>query len=65
MISVTSLIGVWNYNGELSVPEFSQFTKSDVLSLDCDHVEGFQILDKLETLYGFGGWHLRIRDTNL
>ena len=35
----------------------------EVLSLDHNHVEGFQKLEKkLETLYGFGGRHLRIRD---
>ena len=40
--------------------KISQFTKFEVLLLDCNHVEGFQKLEKLET-YGFGGHHLRIR----
>ena len=33
--------------------KISHFTKFEVLSLDCNPVEG---------LYGFGGRHLRIRD---
>ena len=39
-----------------------RFTKFEVLSLDCNHVKGFQKSAKLETLYGFGGLHLRITD---
>ena len=37
----------------------SQFTKFEVLSLDCNHLGGssFLKLEKLETLYGFGGCH--------
>ena len=42
--------------------KISQFTKFVVLSSDCDHVEGFQKSEKLETFYGFGERHLRIRD---
>ena len=30
----------------------TQFTKFKVLSLDCNHAEGFQKSEKLETLYG-------------
>ena len=33
----------------------SQFTTFEVLLLDCNHVKGFQILEKLGTLYGFEG----------
>ena len=42
--------------------KISRFTKFEVLSLDCDHVERFQKSEKLENLYGFEGRHLRIRD---
>ena len=42
--------------------KISQFITSGVVSLDCNHVEGFQKSEKLETLYGFGGRHLGIRD---
>ena len=41
------------------------FTKFEVLSLDCNHVEGFQKSEKIETLYGFGGPYLRIRKSHL
>ena len=34
--------------------KISRFTKFEVLSLDCDHVEGFQKSEILETLYAFG-----------
>ena len=34
--------------------KISQFAKFEVLSLDCNHVEGFQNSEKLVTLYGFG-----------
>ena len=33
--------------------------------LDCNHVEGFQNSEKLETLYGFGGRHFRNRDISM
>ena len=39
-----------------------QCTKFEVLSLDCNHVQGFQRSEKLGPLYGFGGRHLRITD---
>ena len=39
-----------------------QFAKFEVLSLDCDHVDGFQISGKKETLHGFGSRHLIIRE---
>ena len=39
-----------------------QFTKSEVLPLDYNHVEGFQKSGKLENLHGFGGFSLGIRD---
>ena len=42
--------------------EISQFAKFGVLSLDRNHGKGFQKSKTLETLYGFGGRHLRIRD---
>ena len=32
----------------------SQFTKFEVLFLDCNHGVGFQKSEKLETLYGLG-----------
>ena len=35
--------------------EINQFTKFEVLSLDYNHIEGFQNSEKLETLCGFGG----------
>ena len=53
------LIGVHRKKDDIKI---SQFTKFEVLSLDCNHVEGFQKAKKLETLYGYGGSHLRIRD---
>ena len=34
--------------------KISPFTKFEVRSIDCNHVEGFQNLEKLETLYGLG-----------
>ena len=40
----------------------SQFTKFEVLPLDCNHVKGFQKSEKLDTLYRFERHHLRIRD---
>ena len=40
----------------------SQFTKFEFLSLDCNYAEGFGKLERSETLYGFGGRCLRIRD---
>ena len=49
-----SEIGVLHKKGHIKI---SQFTKFEVLSLDCNHVEGFQISEKLETLCGFGGRH--------
>ena len=42
--------------------KISQFTKFEVLWSDYNHVEGFQKSEKIETLYGFGGCHLRIID---
>ena len=51
--------GVHRKNDRIKI---SQFTKFMVLSLDSNHVEGFQKHGKIETLYGFGGRHLRIRD---
>ena len=44
------------------IDKAGQFIKFEVLSLDCIHVQGFQNSEKLETLYGFGGRHLRIKD---
>ena len=38
----------------------SQFTKFEVLLLDCNRGKGFQKSEKLETVVGFGGSHLRI-----
>ena len=46
--------------------KITQFTKFEVLSLDYNHVEGFQKSDKLETLWIWGTpsqnetyvWHL-------
>ena len=40
--------------------KISQFTKLGVLLLDWNYVEGFQNLEKLDTLYEFGGRHPRI-----
>ena len=42
-----------------------QFARFGVVSLDCNPVEGFQKSDKLETLYGFRGRHLGIRDITM
>ncbi len=42
--------------------KISQFTKFGVVLLDRRYVEGFQKSEKLETLYGFGGRQLGIRD---
>ena len=42
--------------------EIRQFTKFEVLSLDCNHVEGSKKSEILETLHGFGSRHLTIRD---
>ena len=52
-------IGVHHKNDHIKI---SQFTKCEVLSLDCNHVEGVQKSEILQTLYGIGGSHLRIRD---
>ena len=45
--------------------KISQFSKFEVLLLDCDHVERFQKSVKLETLYGFGRCNLRSRDISM
>ena len=44
--------GVSNFHLNRTVGVISQFTKFEILSLDCNLIEGFQILEKLETLYG-------------
>ena len=46
-----SEIGVHHKKNHMKI---SQFTKFEVLSFDCNHVEGFQKSEKLEPLYGFG-----------
>ena len=49
-------------NGEDRI-KIRQFTKFEVLSLNCNHEEGFQKSEKKgNTLYGFRRCHLRIRD---
>ena len=58
-IFISSEIGVLHKKDHIKI---SQFTKFEVVSLDCNHGEGFQKIEKLETLYGLGGRHLRIRD---
>ena len=40
--------------------EITQFTTFEVLSLDCNHVEGFQKSEKLETVWIWGRY-LRVR----
>ena len=54
----------WSPSHERSQIKISQFTKFELLSLECNRVEGFQKLKKLESLYGFnlGRRHLGIRD---
>ena len=53
----------FNHKLEKDHIKISQFTKFEVLSLDCNHVENFQKSGKkIETVYGFGGRHLRIRE---
>ena len=45
--------------------KISQFTKFGDLSLDCNHVEGFQKSEIAETLYVFEGCNLEIRDISV
>ena len=52
------LIRNWSPDHKKDHIKISQFTKFEVLSLDCNHVEGFQKSEILETLYGFGRCHL-------
>ena len=41
--------------------KISQFTKYEVLSLDCNRVEGFQKIEKIRNFVWIGGRHRRIR----
>ena len=53
----------WSSSQVRRLNRICQFTKFEVLSLDGNHIGGFQNSEILEpTLYGFGGHHLRIRD---
>ena len=54
----------WSPSHERSQIKISQFIKFELLSLECNRVEGFQKLEKLESLYGFNlcRHHLGIRD---
>ena len=54
---ISSEIGVHHKKDQIKI---SQFTKFEFLSLDCNHEEGFQNSEKLETFYGLrgGGGHL-------
>ena len=55
------LIRNWTVHHKKDHIKFSQFTKFEVLSLECDHVEVFQNSEKLEILYESWGLHLRSR----
>ena len=48
------LVRNWSPSREDHI-KISQSTKFDVLSLDCNRVGGFEKLERLETMYGFGG----------
>ena len=47
--------------GKIILIKISQFAKFVILSLACNHVEGFQKPEKLQPLYGFGGLCMEFR----
>ena len=50
-LPVPEFIGVHHKKGHINI---SQFTKVEVLSLDCNHVEGFQKSEKIRDCMELG-----------